>query len=121
MSYLTSFAAEGSVNASSLNRRHPQETPLVPRDVFSEEWWLEAASGGAWEQVEVGDRCGAHAILPFMRERRYGAVRLSMPPYTRTLGPIFSLPPCKPVTRLDSMRSLAADLLDRLPRFDLIL
>ena len=87
--------------------------------IFQEEWWLDAASGGRWERVDVGVGSGARAWLPFTRERIHGAVQLAMPPYTRTLGPSFSMPPSKPVTRIDSMRSLVGEMIRRLPRHDL--
>jgi hypothetical protein len=121
MTRLASLALEHPGNLRTINRYEPHPALPGARVIFSEEWWLDAASDGRWEQVEAGDRCGPHAVLPFVRERRFGATRLVMPLYTRTLGPIFSLPPSKPVTRLDNMRALAGDLIGRLPRFNLFL
>jgi hypothetical protein len=95
------------------------ERPASARCLFQEEWWLEAASGGAWERVEAGHASGAHAVLPFVRERVHGVLRIGMPPYTRTLGPVFTLPPSKPVTRAENMRALVGELAGRLPRHDL--
>ena len=74
---------------------------------------------GRGRGVRHGHGSGAHAVLPFMRERKQGVLRIGMPPYTRTLGPVFTLPPSKPVTSAENMRALVGELSGRLPRHDL--
>jgi hypothetical protein len=104
--------------AEFYRRYHTRSDPSA-HTIFHEDWWLEAASNGAWDRVEIGEGSSVRAVLPFLRERYYGAVRLTMPPYTRTLGPSFSLPDSKSVTRIDAMRSLTKQLIEHLPRFHL--
>jgi len=89
-----------------------------PPTLFQEEWWLQAAAGPDLEQVEVkwaGKTVGA---LFFVRYRRFGLRQIEMPPYTRTLGPVFSLPPESAAVRARHIQRVTADLVARLPPHD---
>ena len=90
----------------------------VARSIFQETWWLEAAAGAALEQAEVQWDGQLVAALPFVRSRKLGFTLLEMPPYTRTLGPILTLPESTPAQRMRNMQDIARDLLAAMPRHD---
>jgi Acetyltransferase (GNAT) domain len=102
----------------------PKSTPAeasarpMPRSLFHEAWWLQAASGGRTEWAEVQRDGVVVGALPFVRRGRFGFVNLGLPPYTRTLGPLFSLPPAKPVQTAANIRRITRELLLSLPRHD---
>jgi hypothetical protein len=85
------------------------------RTLFHEPWWLDAATNGDWHQVEVTRDGLVVGWLPFTHESRAGTVSLEMPPYSRVLGPLLSLPESKPVRRLANVRSIVAELISKLP------
>ncbi len=99
--------------ASTTNAARPS-----PPSLFHNDWWLKAASKGKWEQVECRRDGVILATMPFVRHTMLGMRRLRMPPYTRTLGPAFNLPPSKPFQRAQTVRKLVADLLAKLPPHD---
>ncbi len=86
--------------------------------IFQQAWWVEAAAGSALERAEV--RWGGQVVasLPFIRERTMGFTLLEMPPYTRTLGPILTLPESKPARRLRNMHDAILELIKAMPRHD---
>jgi hypothetical protein len=86
--------------------------------LFTSAWWLDAASAGkietvraVWDGVTVGE-------LSFLRHRRLGMTCLRMPAYTRTLGPVLTPPPSKPIQRCANIRRIVNELVERLPRHD---
>ena len=87
-------------------------------NLFQEDWWLETASAGRLERAEVAWDGKVVASLPFMMQNKFGMRRVIMPPYTRTLGVKFAIPPCKPFQRGHTMRRLAASLVKQLPAYD---
>ena len=89
-----------------------------PNSIFQETWWVEAAAGAALERVEVQWGGRVVASLPFIRQRRMGFTLLEMPPYTRTLGPILTLPESKPARRLRNMHDAMRELIQALPKHD---
>ncbi len=90
----------------------------VLHSIFQEAWWLEAAAGAALERAEV--RWGGEIVasLPFIRQRVMGFTLLEMPPYTRTLGPILTLPASKPARRLRNMHDAIRELIEAMPPHD---
>ena len=86
--------------------------------MFQSEWWLNAACGGTCERVETVWDGQLVGVLPYHRTRRLGLVRLRMPPYTRTLGPLLAPPPSKPYQRHANQRRIVRALVEQLPRFD---
>ena len=95
----------------------PQMTSPEPT-LFQTDWWLSAASGGSDERVSVYRDGRLVGWLPFHRTRRSGLIRLRMPPYTRTLGPVLDLPPSKTYQRQANLRRIVRDLTAKLPRHD---
>jgi hypothetical protein len=85
------------------------------RTLFQEEWWLDAASGGRYETIDViwdGRKVGSQS---FVRDRRRGLRHVCMPPYTRTLGPVLNLPEAKAAQRHANIRRVVAELQQLLP------
>jgi Acetyltransferase (GNAT) domain len=89
-----------------------------PRTVFQEDWWLDAASDGRADTVCVNWEGRKVASLAFLRRNRLGYRWLAMPRYTRTLGPVLSLPPSAPAQMATNMRRVVRELLNRLPPHD---
>ena len=87
--------------------------------IFQQEWWLQAASRGRVETVEVRWDAIKVGSLSFVRNRHFGAfVSLRMPPYTRTLGPVLTLPQSSRVQEAVNTRRVIAELIAALPRHD---
>jgi hypothetical protein len=98
-------------------------TPLgvagAGKSIFQEDWWLQAASGGALETVTIHWGGSDVASLSFVRKGRLFGVRsLVMPPYTRTLGPVLNLPPSSLTRRCANLRRVAAEIMLNLPKHD---
>jgi hypothetical protein len=94
-------------------------TPFEPektKSIFQEEWWLEASGGSELRKVEVfwGDK--EVASLFYVQQRRFGLTLLRMPPYTRTLGPTFTLPVKNASERVKNIRRATKELVDKLPK-----
>lgn len=109
----------------------PDHAPLAPateieatgperssRTLFQQDWWLEAASGGKLEQVEVVWEGLLVGRLPFMRQKSKGMTRLVMPPFTRTLGPLLDLPASGPIRHRENICRVVGQLLAKLPAHD---
>jgi hypothetical protein len=86
--------------------------------LFQEDWWLEQASGGRMEQVEVRWDGKVVGRLPFVRQKSKGMTRLLMPAFTRTLGPTFDLPPSGPVRRRENICRVVSEFVANLPPHD---
>ncbi|RDI35486.1 acetyltransferase (GNAT) family protein [Gluconacetobacter liquefaciens] len=89
-------------------------------DPFNEEWWMDAATNGNFEIVEIRHAGILRLSMPIFLSRRMGFSCISMPIYTRTLGPTFYLPPSKPFKHAQNVRNLIEELVGRLPRHDSI-
>jgi hypothetical protein len=90
--------------------------PLAGPSLFQEDWWLDASSGGRFDRIEISWDGLNVASLPYMRKQRLGYRSLVMPPYTRTLGPLLSLPPAKPARHAANLRRVVAELQAKLPQ-----
>ena len=95
----------------------PAEYGNMP-SIFQQSWWVEAAAGSALERAEVFWGGRVVACLPFIRVKRVGFTLLEMPPYTRTLGPLLTLPESKPARRMRNMHDAVRDLIVALPKHD---
>ena len=86
--------------------------------VFHEEWWLNASTGGRYEEVVV--KAGANVVgrLPYVAHRKLGFTTLGMPPMTHILGPVVDPGEGKPQTQLVRRLSIVRELIDKLPRHD---
>ncbi|RDE06311.1 GNAT family N-acetyltransferase [Sphingomonas aracearum] len=98
-------------------RRVGVHAPLTPT-IFHEDWWLQAASGGRIEQVEVRSGNVVVGRLPYLRRRHFGLLECVMPELTPYLGPAIAPPLAKPAQMAQSQRSITADLIRQLPTCD---
>jgi hypothetical protein len=61
---------------------------LTERSVFHQPWWLDAATGGNWQLAVVKNGDEVIGEMPYMLEKK-GIWHVStLPPLTRTLGPV---------------------------------
>ncbi|MBV8651818.1 MAG: GNAT family N-acetyltransferase [Alphaproteobacteria bacterium] len=85
--------------------------------IFHRPWWLDAVTDGEWQAVESQIYAGVSAWLPVYIERRFGRALITMPPLTRTLGPIFSetKTASSPASRMRARHLALTTLLRKLP------
>lgn len=94
-----------------------RSNPLIPT-VFHNPWWLEAASGGRYEEVEVRASGRQVARLPYVVHRKPGGFKLcTMPEMTHFLGPAVDPGQGSEPTRLLRQFDLTRELLDKLGPF----
>ena len=87
--------------------------------IFQQPWWLDAVAPDAWAEARVEKGGEVVARLPYIVRKRWGFTQISSPPLTKYLGPWFAPIPGKYANQLSTEKSLAHDLLDQLPPFDL--
>jgi len=94
----------------------PAKDPLVPT-VFHEPWWLEAASGGQYEEVTV--TCGGRTVgrLPFQCRKRFAFTICVAPELTHFLGPAVDEGNGRTVSRNLRRGEITRDLIEKLPPF----
>ncbi len=84
--------------------------------LFSEEWWLRAATGDKYEFIKAIGK-GASASLPIFRTRKLGLKVLAPPPYTRIFEPtIICTSSCR-AAQLVKASALLKDCLVKLSGF----
>ena len=89
------------------------------RTLFQQDWWLQAASLGRFETVEVKWDAITVGLLSYMPRKLFGIFSdLRMPPFTRTLGPVLNLPPSNPTRHMMNMRRVIGELVAKLPPHD---
>ena len=88
------------------------------RDLFRREWWLDAVSPGAWQEVVVARDGEPRAHIAFVESRRVGMRRLTSPPLTPRLGPWVDGGQGRPSTRYAREEELLNELVDALPAHD---
>jgi hypothetical protein len=96
----------------------PDESRLPGATLFHEDWWLNAATNGHWDQVSVERDGVVVATMPFALRTRFGLRFLTMPPYTRTLGPLFLDVPSMPARKLAAQVDILNSLLAKSPKHD---
>ncbi len=96
----------------------PAESRLPGATLFHEEWWLNAATNGHWDRVTVERDGVVVASMPFVLRNRFALRLLTMPPYSRTLGPLFAGIPTKPAQKLATQVDLLRKLIAKAPKHD---
>ena len=91
-------------------------TIAVRKSVFVEDWWLEAATGGAWGAVSVERDRRVAGWLPYGRGRSMGFSRCGLPELTRLLYPVLDVPALKGETMHRTRFQIETELIERLPR-----
>jgi Acetyltransferase (GNAT) domain len=87
-------------------------------ELFAAPWWLDAVTGGGWEEVRAELPDGSAGRLPFVRRRQLGLTALSQPALTPTLGPRLTGLPERTDKRLGAEKKLMTELIARLPSHD---
>jgi lipid II:glycine glycyltransferase (peptidoglycan interpeptide bridge formation enzyme) len=91
----------------------------VPKpSLFHERWWLAAATGGRFSEVEERQGNYLAGRLPFVVVRKRGVRTICMPPFTHLLGPLVNSGDGKLQTRMMNRLSTVRSLIDQLPAFD---
>lgn len=88
----------------------------VRKSVFVEEWWLDAASGGAWAAVSVERDRRIEGWLPYGLGRSMGFSRCGVPELTRLLYPVLDVSAHKGETLHRTRFQVETELIGRLPR-----
>jgi hypothetical protein len=103
---------DGEVTGTDGALRH---NPLTPT-IFHESWWLEAATGGAYQEVVVTWGGRTVGRFPFLLKRLpIGLVECSMPGLAHFLGPAIDAGSGARVTQATRHDAILRELLGRLP------
>jgi Acetyltransferase (GNAT) domain len=84
--------------------------------IFHEAWWLDAATGGNFDVVEVSLSGRVVGRLPFTVTKRYGMKMIRMPVITYFLGPAIDEGEGSLNTRFLKRLEITRELLGKLPR-----
>jgi hypothetical protein len=87
---------------------------LIPT-IFHEDWWLEAATGGEYDVVEVRANDRMVGRLPYFVQKRAGLRRVVMPTLTHFLGPAVDEGAGNAITRALKRRDITKELISQLP------
>jgi len=96
-------------------KAEPKSDALIPT-IFHEPWWLDKATGGRCEQVDVELGGVTVGRLPYLKFRENGLTSIGMPTLTHFLGPAIDLGQGNSTTRQLRGLSIAGDLLAALPK-----
>jgi len=96
-------------------KAEPKADALIPT-IFHEPWWLDNATQGRCEQVEV--ELGGMPVgrLPYLKFRENGLTSIGMPTLTHFLGPAIDYGSGNSTTRQLRGLSIVGDLLAALPK-----
>jgi hypothetical protein len=87
--------------------------------IYSRDWWLDASAGEEnWDVALVENNGRVIAALPYAIEKRLGFTLLTLPPFTKMLGPWIREGTGKYAKRLAQQKDLMEALIDQLPRYD---
>jgi hypothetical protein len=98
--------------------QHARFDPLVPT-VFHEPWWLDAASGGRYEEVTVSSGGRTVGRLPYLRKSRLGFSICVAPELTLYLGPAISAGNGSLAASTIKRHQITRELIEKLPPFSL--
>jgi lipid II:glycine glycyltransferase (peptidoglycan interpeptide bridge formation enzyme) len=83
--------------------------------VFHQPWWLDAVSGGNWNEATVTSGGAVIARLPYVKKRILGVPGIGMPPLTYVLGPQLPVFRGDMEGRFSKRRALLTELIAQLP------
>jgi len=83
--------------------------------VFHQPWWLNAVTGGDWQEATVTSNGAVIARMPYVRRRLLGMPAIGMPPHTHVLGPQLPVIRGRAEVRFSNRRALLTELMSRLP------
>jgi hypothetical protein len=88
---------------------------LIPT-IFHESWWLDKATAGRYQQIEVSLGGVPVGRLPYLKFREMGLTSIGMPTLTHFLGPAIDYGSGNSTTRQLRGLSIVGDLLAELPK-----
>lgn len=110
-------AAPAVRDRKALYREFSASEKTLP--IFSRAWWLDASAGAErWDVALVENNGRVIAALPYAIERRLGLTLLTLPPFTKMLGPWLRESSAKYAKRLGQQKDLMEALIDQLPAYD---
>ena len=86
--------------------------------IFEQLWWLQAATLGRIEQVETRWDNVVVGRLFYRPVKRYILRKVTLPPYTRVLGPILSGPRAGPTVESRNKIRIVRELYEQIGRYD---
>lgn len=90
--------------------------PPKRSSIFLEDWWLDAATGGAWGAVSIERGGRLEAWLPYALFRKMGFSRCGIPLLSRLTFPMLQIDAPKGETFGRTRFQLETELIARLPR-----
>lgn len=93
--------------------------PLEPT-IFHERWWLDIATSGTCQFVEVCQNGHAVGRLPYLVKRAFGMRMVEMPQMTHFLGPAILDGEGKPHNRFLRRLDITRELIEKLPQVERI-
>lgn len=92
----------------------PAANPLIPT-IFHEPWWLEIATGGNYQMIDICDNGKTVGRWHYFPRRRNGIKYSIMPPMTHFLGPAVIDDGGNPSTRFLRRTQITHELIRKLP------
>ena len=83
--------------------------------VFHQPWWLNAVTGGNWQEATVTSNGAVIARMPYVTRRLLGMPAIGMPPHTYVLGPQLPVVRGRVEARFSNRRALLTELMSGLP------
>ncbi len=95
--------------------------PVAPGaySIFHEPWWLDITAPGQWRVVQSLSNGRVQGEMVFCTTRKGIWDASSLPPLTRTLGPVIYPTRAKPVVEFRHRLTTTYDLIDQLPKLSL--
>src|ERR1700712_4007535 len=86
--------------------------------IFHQDWMMDAASRGRWEQADIVEAGKTVARLPYIVIKKFGTRTIGKPYYSRVLGPVIQIPEGKANRHLEHTTNLIMELYRKLPSHD---
>jgi hypothetical protein len=87
--------------------------------IFQQHWWLDAATGGKWQQIEFCDDPTISLKLIFSTSRKRGLTMIGMPVLARVMRPIINFHSNRPKAELPHVVRALGTVAEMLPKFDI--
>lgn len=111
------FMSDDSTQAPCPENVAGNSAALAPT-IFHESWWLDIATGGAWDVVEHIEDGKVVGRLPFFPRRTFGLSIIKPAPLTNFLGPAIDDGDGKPNKKFLRRLEITQALIAQLPRTD---
>ncbi len=114
MNLAPSLKPPEKIKPASSKQAPKRRDPLNPT-IFHEPWWLEAATGGRYEEATVSSGGRVVGRLPYLRKQRFGMQACVMPDLSLFLGPAVDEGNGGTVSRNLRRGEITRDLIEQLP------